>query len=151
MNIVKLQDIKSTYRNPLHSYTRIMRKQKKKLRQDLNQSVLLWKLQACHCLHPKRRNLTELGECYILSSHSYHMVNTYWHSKISLSKCNNVEQLSLLDSYLHDSYLSSSTADHKLKAQFTHMLVCFACSDSNDPYSNLAERAIKSQTCKQGG
>ena len=26
MNIVKLQDIKSTHRNPLHSYTRIMRK-----------------------------------------------------------------------------------------------------------------------------
>ena len=28
MNIVKLQDIKSTHRNPLHSYTLIMRKQK---------------------------------------------------------------------------------------------------------------------------
>ena len=26
MNIVKLQDIKSTHRNPLHSYTLIMRK-----------------------------------------------------------------------------------------------------------------------------
>ena len=29
MNIVKLQDIKSTLRNPLHSYTLIMRKKKK--------------------------------------------------------------------------------------------------------------------------
>ena len=28
MNIVKLQDIKSTHRNPLHSYTLTMRKQK---------------------------------------------------------------------------------------------------------------------------
>ena len=28
MNIVKLQDIKSTHRNPLHSYTLIMRKQR---------------------------------------------------------------------------------------------------------------------------
>ena len=28
----KLQDIKSTHRNPLHSYTLIMRKQKEKLR-----------------------------------------------------------------------------------------------------------------------
>ena len=28
MNIVKLQDIKSTHSNPLHSYTLIMRKQK---------------------------------------------------------------------------------------------------------------------------
>ena len=32
MIIVKLQDIKSTHRNPLHSYTLIMRKQKEKLR-----------------------------------------------------------------------------------------------------------------------
>ena len=36
MNIVKLQDIKSTHRNPLHSYTRIMRKQKKKLRKQFH-------------------------------------------------------------------------------------------------------------------
>ena len=31
MNIVKLQDIKLTHRNPLHSYTLTMRKQKEKL------------------------------------------------------------------------------------------------------------------------
>ena len=30
MNIVKLQDIKLTHRNPLHSYTLTMRKQKEK-------------------------------------------------------------------------------------------------------------------------
>ena len=36
MNIVKLQDIKSTHRNPLHSYTLIMRKQKKKLRKQFH-------------------------------------------------------------------------------------------------------------------
>ena len=30
MNIVKLQDIKSIHRNPLHSYTLIMRKEKEK-------------------------------------------------------------------------------------------------------------------------
>ena len=32
MNIVKLQDIKLTHRNPLHSYTLTMRKQKEKER-----------------------------------------------------------------------------------------------------------------------
>ena len=32
MNIVKLQDVKLTHRNPLHSYTLTMRKQKEKLR-----------------------------------------------------------------------------------------------------------------------
>ena len=31
MNIVKLKDIKLTHRNPLHSYTLTMRKQKEKL------------------------------------------------------------------------------------------------------------------------
>ena len=36
MNIVKLQDIKSTHRNPLHSYTLIMRKQKEKLRKQFH-------------------------------------------------------------------------------------------------------------------
>ena len=34
MNIVMLQDIKLTYRNPLHSYTPTMRKQKDKLRKQ---------------------------------------------------------------------------------------------------------------------
>ena len=35
-DIVKLQDIKSTHRNPLHSYTLIMRKQKEKLRKQFH-------------------------------------------------------------------------------------------------------------------
>ena len=33
-NIVKLQDIKLAHRNPLHSYTPTMRKQKEKLRKQ---------------------------------------------------------------------------------------------------------------------
>ena len=36
MNIVKLQDIKLTHRNPLHSYTLTMRKQKEKLRKKFH-------------------------------------------------------------------------------------------------------------------
>ena len=36
MNIVKLQDIKLTHRNPLHSYTLTMRKQKEKLRKQFH-------------------------------------------------------------------------------------------------------------------
>ena len=36
MNIVKLQDIKSTHINPLHSYTLTMRKQKEKLRKQFH-------------------------------------------------------------------------------------------------------------------
>ena len=35
-NIVKLQDIKLTHRNPLHSYTLTMRKQKEKLRKQFH-------------------------------------------------------------------------------------------------------------------
>ena len=36
MNKVNLQDIKSTHRNPLHSHTLIMRKQKEKLRKQFH-------------------------------------------------------------------------------------------------------------------
>ena len=36
MNIVKLQDIKLTHRNPLHSYTLTVRKQKEKLRKQFH-------------------------------------------------------------------------------------------------------------------
>ena len=36
MNIVKVQDIKLTHRNPLHSYTLTMKKQKKKLRKQFH-------------------------------------------------------------------------------------------------------------------
>ena len=39
MNIVKLQDIKSTHRNPLRSYTLIMRKQKEKLRKQFTNAT----------------------------------------------------------------------------------------------------------------
>ena len=39
MIIVKLQDIKSTHRNPLHSYTLIMRKQKEKLRKQFHSAL----------------------------------------------------------------------------------------------------------------
>ena len=36
MNIAKFQDIKLTHRNPLHSYTLTMRKQKEKLRKQFH-------------------------------------------------------------------------------------------------------------------
>ena len=36
MNIAMLQDIKLTHRNPLHSYTLTMRKQKEKLRKQFH-------------------------------------------------------------------------------------------------------------------
>ena len=36
MNIVKLQDIKLTHRNPLHSYTLTMKEQKEKLRKQFH-------------------------------------------------------------------------------------------------------------------
>ena len=39
LNIVKLQDIKLTHRNPLHSYTLTMKKQKEKLRKQYHSSL----------------------------------------------------------------------------------------------------------------
>ena len=35
MNIVKLQDIKSTHRNPLHSYTLIMKKIEREIKETV--------------------------------------------------------------------------------------------------------------------
>ena len=35
MNIVKLQDIKSTHRNPLHSYTLIMKKTEREIEETI--------------------------------------------------------------------------------------------------------------------
>ena len=44
MNIVKLQDIKSTHRNPLHSYTLAMRKQNKKSRKQIPFTITMKRL-----------------------------------------------------------------------------------------------------------
>ena len=44
MNIVKLQDIKLTHRNPLRSYTLTMRKQKEKLRKQFYSPLQLKKI-----------------------------------------------------------------------------------------------------------
>ena len=41
MNIVKLQNIKLTHRNPLHSYTLTMRKQKEKLRKKIPFTIVM--------------------------------------------------------------------------------------------------------------
>ena len=41
MTTVKLQDIKSTHRNPLHSYTLTMRKQKEKLREKIPFTIVM--------------------------------------------------------------------------------------------------------------
>ena len=44
MNIVKLHDIKSTHRNPLHSYTLAMRKQNKKSRKQFPFTITMKRL-----------------------------------------------------------------------------------------------------------
>ena len=41
MNIVRLQDIKLIHRNPLHSYTLTMRKQKEKLRKKIPFTIVM--------------------------------------------------------------------------------------------------------------
>ena len=41
MNIVNLQDIKSTHRNPLHSYTLTMRMEKE---MAIHSSILAWRI-----------------------------------------------------------------------------------------------------------
>ena len=41
MNIVRLQDIKLIHRNPMHSYTLTMRKQKEKLREKIPFTIVM--------------------------------------------------------------------------------------------------------------
>ena len=53
MNIVKLQDIKLTHRNPLHSYTLTMRKQKEKLRKQFPFTIAMKRIKYIGIYLPK--------------------------------------------------------------------------------------------------
>ena len=53
MNIVKLQDIKLTHRNPLHSYTLTMRKQKEELRKQYHSPLQQKKIKYLGVYLPK--------------------------------------------------------------------------------------------------
>ena len=53
MNIVKLQDIKSTHRNPLHSYILTMRKQKEKLRKTIPFTIATKRIKYLGIYQPK--------------------------------------------------------------------------------------------------
>ena len=53
MNIVKLQGIKSTHRNPLHSYTLIMRKQKKKIKETIPFTIAMKRIKYLGIYLPK--------------------------------------------------------------------------------------------------
>ena len=60
MTIVKLQDIKSTHRNPLHSYTLTMRKQKEKLRKQFHFTIATKRIKYLRINLPK-----EIKDLYI--------------------------------------------------------------------------------------
>ena len=53
MNIVKLQDIKSTHRNPLHYYILKMRKQKEKLRKTIPFTIATKRIKYLGIYQPK--------------------------------------------------------------------------------------------------
>ena len=53
MNIVKLQDIKSTHRNPLHSYTLTMRKQKEKTKETIPFTIAMKRIKYLGIYLPK--------------------------------------------------------------------------------------------------
>ena len=53
MNIVKLQDIKSTDRNPSHSYTLTMRKQEEKLRKQIPFTIAMKRMKYLGMYLPK--------------------------------------------------------------------------------------------------
>ena len=53
MNIIKLQDIKSTHRNPLHSYTLTMRKQKEKIKETIPFTIAIKRIKYLGIYLPK--------------------------------------------------------------------------------------------------
>ena len=53
MNIGKLWDIKSTHRNPLHSYTLIMRKQKKNIKEIIPFTIAMKRIKYLGIYLPK--------------------------------------------------------------------------------------------------
>ena len=75
MNIVKLQDIKSTHRNPLHSYTLTMRMEKE---MAIHSSVLAWRIPgtwgswwaAVHWVTQSRTRLKQLAAAAAINEYS---------------------------------------------------------------------------------
>ena len=53
MNIVKFQDIKLTHRNPLHSYTVTMRKQKEKFKKIIPFTIVMKRIKYLGIYLPK--------------------------------------------------------------------------------------------------
>ena len=53
MNIVKLQDIKSTHRNPLHSYTLIMRKIEREIKETIPFTIAMKRIKYLGIYLPK--------------------------------------------------------------------------------------------------
>ena len=59
MNIVELQDIKLTHRNPLHSYTLTMRKQKGKLKKTIPFTIAMKRIKYLEINLPKETSESE--------------------------------------------------------------------------------------------
>ena len=53
MNIVKLQDIKSTHRNPLHSYTLTMRKKEREIKETIPFTIAMKRIKYLGIYLPK--------------------------------------------------------------------------------------------------
>ena len=72
MNIVKFQDIKLLHRNPLHSYTLTMRKQKKKLREKIPFIIAMKRIKHLGINLPK-----ETEDLYVENYKT--LINKKWH------------------------------------------------------------------------
>ena len=101
MNIVKLQDRKSTHRNPLHSYTLTMRKQKEKLRKQFHSTIEMKRIQYLGIYLPKETKDLYIENCRTLvkeikeDTNRWRNIPCSWIRRINIVKMSIIPQSNL--------------------------------------------------------
>ena len=92
MNIVKFQDIKLAYRNPLHSYTLTMRKQKEKLKKKFHSPLQKNRIKYLGIYLPKERKVLYIENYKTLmkgikgDTNSWRNISCSWIRRINIMK-----------------------------------------------------------------
>ena len=96
MNIVKLQDIKLTHKNPLHSYTLTMRKQKEKLRKQFLSPLQQKRIKYLEIYLPKETKDLYIENCKTLMKEIKENTNRWRNIPCSWTRRINIVKMSTL-------------------------------------------------------
>ena len=96
MNILKFQDIKSTHRNPLLSYTLTMRKQKEKLRKQFHSPLQQKKIKYLGINLPKETKDLYIENCKTLIKEIKNDTNGWGNILCSWIRRINIVKMSIL-------------------------------------------------------